>query len=500
MNIKRVESYRIFKSGGLKRAFVGSINSFVLVSAGTAVTQLYQPWGLILLLCCIIACSWIVTRFGLHSVMLLLLAFVLPFSFEYHVTRDFVINMPSEPMLAVILISIGWECLKTPGTLRQLLSGETRWVIPILVSYVLFTFFSEMKVVSVKFTAVMVTYIITFYSWQKYQFKRQADLFIRSVVLFSVAMVVIYAYSLWQYSGYDWNPVTTKGIYKPFFRDHTIFGASSAMLAIFWLFMTRTAKTNVLKVVYFTAGLIFVSAVVVSNSRAAFLSLLVSGTVGLLFAFNLRAKVLLTGMLVIIALLILFNQSVVTLLRENTHRFHHSGSGYLERIKSSADVRSDVSNLERMNRWVSGLRMFSKKPFTGFGPGTYQFTYIPYQDPSLMTRLSVKDPSHIPENSGGTAHSEYILALSEMGILGFIAFILAISRWAWLAFQHSYKLNDKDRIVIQVAFTALSTYIFHAFFNNFLNTDKFAFLFWGIAAWMSAHYELNIRKQRGVLS
>ena len=61
-----------------------------------------------------------------------------------------------------------------------------------------------------------------------------------------------------------------------------------------------------------------------------------------------------------------------------------------------------------------------------------------------MNRLSVKDPWHIPENSGGTAHSEYILALSETGILGFIAFILAISRWAWLAFHHSYKFNDKD--------------------------------------------------------
>jgi O-antigen ligase len=205
-------------------------------------------------------------------------------------------------------------------------------------------------------------------------------------------------------------------------------------------------------------------------------------------------------MLVILALVFVFHRSVLNLLRDNTYVFHNSGSGYLERIKSSADISSDVSNLERLNRWVSGIRMFSDKPFTGFGPGTYQFTYIPYQDPALINRLSVKDPWHIPENSGGTAHSEYILDLSEMGLLGFIAFIVAISRWAWLAFQHSYKFKDRDRIVVQVAFTALSTYIFHAFFNNFLNTDKFAFLFWGLAAWMSAHYELNTGKQHGLLS
>jgi hypothetical protein len=221
----------------------------LLVSASIAVTQIYQPWRLILPVCCLFASSWIVSRFDLHSVMLLLLAFALPFSIEYHVTGNFVINIPSEPMLAVILISIGWECMKKPGTLRQLLSGETRWVIPILISYVLFTLFSEMKTVSVKFTAVMLTYIVTLYGWQKYQFKRNPDLFIRSILLFSLAMILIYIYSLWQLRGYDWNPATTKGIYRPFFRDHTIFGASSAVLAIFWIFMTRTTKTNAIKLI-----------------------------------------------------------------------------------------------------------------------------------------------------------------------------------------------------------------------------------------------------------
>ncbi len=39
------------------------------------------------------------------------------------------------------------------------------------------------------------------------------------------------------------------------------------------------------------------------------------------------------------------------------------------------------------------------------------------------------------------------------------------------------------------ALVALSTYFFHALVNNFLTTDKFAFLFWGTAAWLLASYD-----------
>jgi O-antigen ligase len=161
----------------------------------------------------------------------------------------------------------------------------------------------------------------------------------------------------------------------------------------------------------------------------------------------------------------------------------------LERIESSANITTDISNLERLNRWYSGLKMAKEKPLTGFGPGTYQFKYIPYQNPKLMNRLTVKSHWHIPENSGGTAHSEYILALSEMGIFGLVSLLLLFGRWFWIALEKASTHPQRKNILI--AFAVLSTYLFHGAFNNFLNTDKLAFLFWGFAAWMVANYELK---------
>jgi len=48
--------------------------------------------------------------------------------------------------------------------------------------------------------------------------------------------------------------------------------------------------------------------------------------------------------------------------------------------------------------------------------------------------------------------------------------------WLWKAFSLPVFLRN-DTVVI--GFAMLGTYFFHGMFNNFLNTDKFAFLFWG---------------------
>ncbi len=173
---------------------------------------------------------------------------------------------------------------------------------------------------------------------------------------------------------------------------------------------------------------------------------------------------------------------------------HDNRYNYVEQIESSGNITSDVSNIERLNRWNAGLTMFTEKPIFGFGPGTYQFKYIPYQKKEFMNRLTVFDAWHIPENSGGTAHSEYILNISEMGILGIFSFLLIIGRITWISFQKSENKVHKNYLII--AFAVLSTYLFHACFNNFLNTDKFAFLFWGLCAWIAALYE--IKKDHGI--
>ena len=230
---------------------------------------------------------------------------------------------------------------------------------------------------------------------------------------------------------------------------------------------------------------IFFAAVVYSTSRGAFLSLVVFFAVWLVYRLKPGFKYVLPAFLTAAVALLISLPAIVNVISGTQSLSYDREAGLIDRTSSVANVTTDVSNLERLNRWHAAWMMLQERPLSGFGPGTYQFEYIPYQSPALMNRLSVTNPYNIPEGSGGTAHSEYLLALSEMGLFGLAAWLLLFGRWIALSLRRWHV--HPHQMYMSVAIAALSTYFFHALVNNFLTTDKFAFLFWGAAAWLVAN-------------
>ena len=110
-----------------------------------------------------------------------------------------------------------------------------------------------------------------------------------------------------------------------------------------------------------------------------------------------------------------------------------SSGKFSEHIESMANITSDASNTERINRWKCAYRMFKEKPIFGWGPGTYVFQYAPFQFSYDRTIIST--------NFGdlGNAHSEYLGPLSESGLLGMISFMLVV----FMAFRTGYKVFHK---------------------------------------------------------
>jgi putative inorganic carbon (hco3(-)) transporter len=469
----------------------------LLIAAGFFIAQKFFMGALLAMLALLLISSWLISKFKLQSLFFMLLALLLPFSFEVSVNENLNLNIPTEPMLAVAVFSIGWDILKQPRLIKQLFGNESRWILPFMACFVLTTFFSTIVWVSVKFSIVNLTYILTFFIWQKHLFKNHPNLFPKLLGLYSLSLFAVIVYALYKFDQYGWSPATIRGIFSPFYKDNTIFGATAAILASFWLAYIQKAQLSSAKIIYLLTGIFFLAGVVLSNSRAALLSLVFFGIIWLFVQLRIRLKHIAIGFVVMLVLLRGFHGQALHMLRENRYLSHDPKSSYVEQIESSGNISSDISNIERLNRWVSGLGMFAEKPITGFGPGTYQFAYIPYQKPEFMNRLTVADPWHIPENSGGTAHSEYILALSEMGILGIFSLLLFLGRLGFIVFEKARK--HPQRIIIIIAFSAMSTYVFHAFFNNFLSTDKFAFLFWGCAAWMMSQFELKTNGKQRVL-
>ena len=123
--------------------------------------------------------------------------------------------------------------------------------------------------------------------------------------------------------------------------------------------------------------------------------------------------------------------------------------------------------------------MFKERPIFGYGPGTYAFEYAPFQEPENLTIIST--------NFGdmGNAHSEYLGALSETGIVGLLTFLGLVTSifYSAITLYHNYPQRDRDKKVFTMGIIlALTTYFSHAFLNNFLDTDKAAVPVWACCA------------------
>ena len=442
--------------------------------------------------------AYMVDQMKFQLILLKILAFLLPFSVEIGVAPGSMLRVPTEPLIALAGCLLLMDVIRYPAKWKTFVFKELVWVFPLLLVYVITTAFSEIITVSVKFSLLNLLYILVFYVFMIRVFRQYPRLFPQMLLFYGLGVMVVALWAIYQFGQYDWNPVVARGIFRPFYNDHTIFGASVALLGVFWTAAAIFQANN--RYLFFSLGVFFILAALFSTSRAAFFSLFFAAAMYLVYLKRAKLHYILMILTVMIMVGVVFQKPILERLHTVEVVSYGDNANFIDRTVSVSNITTDVSNLERINRWISAWRMFKEKPLTGFGPGTYQFTYIPYQDPAYMSRLTVTDPHDIPDGSGGTAHSEYLLALSEMGVFGLLAWLLLIGRWFYVVFGLP---REHPRIIyITVAFLALSTYLFHALVNNFLATDKFAFLFWSTAAWMVANYHISAgsRMGRGLLN
>ena len=152
-----------------------------------------------------------------------------------------------------------------------------------------------------------------------------------------------------------------------------------------------------------------------------------------------------------------------------------SSDSFTEHISSMSNISTDASNLERINRWNSAIRLFRDRPHLGWGAGTYQFNYAPYQNYYEKTIIST--------NAGnmGNAHSEYLSVLAESGWPGLLSFLVLIGIVFRTAIKLYHKLNDsQDQSLLMASILGLVTYFTHAFLNNFFDMDKASVPIWAI--------------------
>ncbi|MFC2107696.1 O-antigen ligase family protein [Bacteroidota bacterium] len=258
---------------------------------------------------------------------------------------------------------------------------------------------------------------------------------------------------------------------KPFYNDHTAYGAIIAMFVPIFVgfsFSKNFSKRyNLISLVFL---FIMVLGLIFSYSRAAWVSIAASLIVYLIIIFKIKFRYVLGIVVILAGLFYMFQFQLLDKMEKNKQ---DSSTDFYEHIQSISNISSDASNLERLNRWNCAIRLFKERPFFGWGPGTYQFVYAPYQ--------RSKDRTIISTNAGdmGNAHSEYIGPLSESGVLGMLTFlVIMIAALYTGARVYKRSKNKLTRTFALVIMLGLITYFTHGLLNNFLDTDKASVPFW----------------------
>ncbi len=257
----------------------------------------------------------------------------------------------------------------------------------------------------------------------------------------------------------------------PFYNDHTAYGAALAFVipitvGFFFLEGNKTWQ----KVFYAVVSVILLMAFYLSYSRAAWISIVVA--IGVLVILKLRIKLswLVGGGLLIGLLFFFYADDILYKMSRNSQ---DSSGNFVEHIQSMSNISTDASNMERLNRWTAAFSMIKEKPVFGWGPGTYQFEYAPFQKGYYQTIISTNF------GDGGNAHSEYIGPCAESGIPGMLTVFLLVFMFLYYGIKTYIYADDKTVKIMSLCMTlSLVTYFTHGVFNNFLDTDKLSVLVW----------------------
>lgn len=340
---------------------------------------------------------------------------------------------------------------------------------------------STMPFISLKFLLSNLWFVVCFYFIGLQLFKKRDNIH-RFLWLYFGSLVILVIYTIWNHSLYGFTKQSADWAAQPFVINHGIYGAMLAFFmpfAFIYLLKSRLFTDKPLMSFLMLFILLVLSlGLVLSYTRAAWVSVLAALGFYLILHFRIQFRTLLLLLALGVVGFLSFQTTILMKLEKNKT---DSATDMSQHVKSISNIRTDASNLERLNRWASAWRMFQEKPFLGWGPGTYMFKYAPFQKPQDKTIVSTN-----MADIGGI-HSEYLGPLVEMGIPGFVLFVLIVATVLYRAMALYYSLSDPYmRTTLLMVLLGLVTYLTHGLLNNYLDIDKTALLFWSFIAIIAA--------------
>jgi len=453
--------------------------SSVLLSIGTGIWYFLLAPVLFLL---------ILTSLVNFKAILLLLYACVPLSTLIYLPGGLSTDLPTEPLMAGLMLIAILYGLRNAGT------WERRFLFhPITALFFLHWLWIGISgltgttpIISLKFWLAKTWYLFAFYlltGWVLSREKDQKRWF--WLILIPLCMTILYVQV--GHAGFGFSFSSIKKVLDPFYANHVIYASVLAVFFPFlWYMRLEYRQRPFLNVLFWALIILFLAAIYLSYTRAAYVSLLVCVAVYVFIRFRLIAWGFLGALLVGLFFFVRFAEDNTYLELAPNYETTISHDEFGDLLQATYEME-DISTMERLYRWMAGFQMIGARPVVGFGPGSFYERYKPFTIRSFQTYVSDN-----PEQSG--IHSYYLMTFVEQGVVGFLLF-LAIQLILLLYGQKLYhRSSGWDRRLVLMVTLSLASVMTLQLINDLLETDKVGSFYFFCAAMLAG---LDLRQQWG---
>jgi len=341
-------------------------------------------------------------------------------------------NKYSIDKIYLLLISIG---ILAPG-MGAIDNNAIRWLFLSLISgfYILKLLLNNRDFIpKTKLTVLTIIGSFIFLFWSAYSAPNPTEGFISLYKLVVIVAVffsslnalknienslfflsTIFAYSLLIEGGYTIIDYFNEEKFTGIANNRNISSSSIIIKLTFLIYIISKTSKKSLKNFYRMIELISIISIIILQSRLGLVSMILIYV--MMFSYFTASK----KQLFVPALMILLSISVFNYGNLNTEIKNYN----------ILNLTSDESANQRINFYSLALDLFSDKPITGHGLGSWKYESLKYKDP---TTRSVLVPYY--------THNDFLQILAELGIVGLIIYLLFISN---VLMRLMIKLQDKD--------------------------------------------------------
>ena len=363
---------------------------------------------------------------------------LIPLSAELELPGGLATDFPGEPLLWS-LFGLGLLTMFYYGIKRELWHILTSLVVLQLLWMLVALLFATNSAISIKFFIAKLWYVVPFLLLPAYLLRNKIDIN-RILDLFVIGTLIggVYFFINHFATGLDYDTRVTAG--KPIWRNHVNYACTlTCVLPIVWYRLQQSRKLIFIIVTGFLLLCIYFA-----YARIAYICMISA------LGYLIILKYKLTFPAIIVIIVTVFTITFQTISDENYIKYAPVQEKAISQRDFSSKVettfnRQDISTMERVHRWVAGVRMIQERPWSGFGPSNFYSTYRPYTVYSFETYVSDN-----PEKSG--IHNYYLMTLVEQGWIGLLILVSILITALIKLESIYYKLTDPDlrRLVIMV--------------------------------------------------